>query len=166
MGRLNSPSRNFCISLLCCFCFVSLHGSVQQSGARRRDDPMWIVKWLLGGLNILGIWISIVILVPLWVAICGGLPYLIGTGLNRLLLKGRGPSTVNMILRGTAYLALAILSFFLEIWLVIMLFSSSAAEWWYERLFIVGAVSNTIGIVCWWLSGLLGKKEEGLFGEE
>ena len=118
---------------------------LQARQARRRNNDMRSLFPLLTGA--VGGLIQLLLFHPLfalWIAIFFGIPYLIGLGLNRFVLKGRSLWRSNFMFMWIAEGCVAILYFFLSWFVLIHTFSTSAADWWYRKLFLIGAVSNTI----------------------
>jgi hypothetical protein len=101
------------------------------------------------------------LVLPLLIYLSFLIPYGLGKGLNNLLLAGKSFNSSYLLcafIGGMGFFSLAAMvlgASFLQI------FSISAAAWWYEHLFPLGATGNTLGIVCAFSSGFLrGKIDE------
>ncbi len=101
------------------------------------------------------VWLVVTaLLLPFIVCLSFFIPYGAGKGLNHLFLSGRSYSTYYLLsafIGGMGFFALSVMilgAAFLQV------FSFSAAEWWYEHLYPVGATGNTIGIIASLSAGL------------
>ena len=86
--------------------------------------------------------------------------YGLGKGLNCLLISGRSfsPSYLFFIVIGfTGFFSLAITVFSSSF---IQIFSISAAEWWYKKVFPIGSTGNMIGILATITAGFLKGKDD------
>ena len=107
---------------------------------------------LIGAGGIVQLIITLALL-PFWIGLCFFVPYMIGKGINRLLLKCRSFSRSNLFfawIGGIGFFALFVVVLGSA---VIKIPSISKAEWWYNHLFPMGAIGNTIGVIC---SGIIG----------
>lgn len=99
--------------------------------------------------------ITVILVLPLVVYVSFAVPYTIGKGLNSLVLGGksfRSSYQLCAFIGGMGFFTLVLMvlgASFLQI------FSLSAAEWWYQNLFPLGATGNTLGIICALTSGFL-----------
>ena len=103
-----------------------------------------------------------IFLVPLWIGLCFFIPYLIGEGLNKLCLKGRSFPRPTKFFFYIAGISFSPVFFTLVGFSIIQIFSISASELWYQYLFPVSAVGNTIGIIFSGIIGLLRGKVSSL----
>jgi hypothetical protein len=100
------------------------------------------------------------LVLPLLICLSFLIPYGMGKGLNRLLLAGKSFNVSYLLctfIGGMGFFSLAVMvlgASFLQ------LFSNSAAEWWYQHLFPLGATGNTLGIICSFSSGFFRGKIE------
>jgi len=103
---------------------------------------------------------TILVLLPLWIVLSFFVPYVLGKGINRLLLSGRSFKNFSLFftfIGGVGFFALFVLVMGPSI---IQIFSASASEKLYEYLFPVGSTGNTIGIFSSLAVGLLSGNEE------
>jgi hypothetical protein len=93
------------------------------------------------------------LVLPLLICLSFLLPYGMGKGLNSVLLAGKSFNISYLLcafIGGMGFFSLTVMvlgASFLQI------FSISAAEWWYQHLFPLGATGNIIGIICSFSSG-------------
>jgi hypothetical protein len=101
------------------------------------------------------------VLLPLWIGLSFFIPYVLGKGINRLLLSGksfRNSSSFFAFIGGMGFFTLFVLVLVPSI---IQIFSVSASEGLYEFLFPIGSAGNTVGVASSLAVGLLkGNNEE------
>ena len=95
------------------------------------------------------------LVLPLFIYLSFFIPYGLGKGLNNIVMAGKSFKSSYLLcafiggMGFFAFVAMVLGASFLQ------LFSISAAEWWYQHLFPLGATGNTLGIICSFSSGFL-----------
>lgn len=99
-------------------------------------------------------------LLPIWIGLSFFIPYFLGKGINRLLLRGKSFKNSSLFfafIGGVGFFAL----FFLVMGpSVIQIFSVSISEELYEYLLPIGSTGYTVGIICALAVGLLRGSDE------
>lgn len=100
------------------------------------------------------------LVLPLVICLSFLIPYGMGKGFNSVLMAGKSFNISYLLcafIGGMGFFSLAVMvlgASFLQI------FSISAAEWWYQHLFPLGATGNTLGIICSFSSGFFRGKTD------
>ena len=100
------------------------------------------------------------VLLPLWIGLSFFIPYVLGKGINGLLLSGRSFKNSSLFfsfVRGIGFFSLFVLVLGPSI---IQIFSVAISEELYEYLFPIGSTGNTVGIVSSLAVGLLRGNDE------
>jgi len=95
-------------------------------------------------------------LLPLWIAFTFGVPILIGRGLSKLVFGGRSFQRYYSVFQNIGDGGCAILFFYLGWAVIIQIFSTSAADWWCQKLFLIGVISNIAGAISAGVAATLG----------
>lgn len=101
-----------------------------------------------------------VVLLPLWIGFSFFIPYLLGKGINWLLLSGRSFKNSSLFfafIGGIGFFALFVLVMGPSI---IQIFSVTISEELYEYLFPIGSAGHTVGTVSSLAVGLLSGNDE------
>ena len=117
------------------------------------------MEYILGGAGGVVQVIITLFLLLLWIGLCFFVPYMIGKSINRVLLEAKSFPRLSLLFAyvgGIGFFALFILVLGSSI---IQIFSISKAEWWYKHLFSIGAIGNTVGIICSGIFGILTGKD-------
>ncbi|MCK5513927.1 MAG: hypothetical protein KAJ00_05475 [Deltaproteobacteria bacterium] len=100
------------------------------------------------------------VLLPLWIGLSFFIPYVLGKGINGLLLSGRSLTNSSLFFAfvgGIGFFALFVLVMGPSI---IQIFSGTISEELYEYLLPIGSTGNTVGIVSSLAVGLLRGTDE------
>lgn len=100
------------------------------------------------------------VLLPLWIGLSFFIPYVLGKGINRLLLSGRSFKNSSLFfafIGGIGFFTLFVLVMGPSI---IQLFSVRISEELFEYLFPIGSAGHTVGIVSSLAVGLFRGNDE------